>query len=376
MKSTPKANLWWVDFTLKNQKQPFAPIDNFGKIWYNALMEEFIGQKCLICDGVFEKNSDIAVCPECGTPYHRACFKKRGHCINNALHESGGEWIPDRAESEASAETLCKRCGRQNRAGALFCESCGFPLESFIKTENPEHRERLRENENVNASGFEGISDELIMNPGAVNYDDPLCGFNPEEVFDEDVKLSEIADYVKFNTHYYLPIFKNIKKYGQPLMFNFTALFFPELFFAYRKMPLYAVGALLIRMFLAIPSFIAQFSQVSFPGLEEITAWAGAFNIESQSFQTLLFLFSIANLIRMWYFASKANAIYYKKVINSIRFWRNVYSQRNEFPEYFENINSFDGLLKKKGGTSVALLLFFLVLFFVPSMCVVAITLF
>jgi ribosomal protein L37E len=343
-------------------------------------MDEFIGQKCLICGEAFDKNADIAVCPECGTPYHRACFKKAGHCVNTALHESGGEWVPDIKERAQSAETLCKRCGRQNRDGALFCESCGFPLESFIKTEHSEHREKLRENEsentgesaNVRSSGFEGITDELIMNPTTVNYDDPLCGFNPEEVFESDVKLSEIADYVKFNTHYYLPIFKNIKKYGQPLMFNFTALFFPELFFAYRKMPLYAIGAFLIRLFLGIPSFIAQFSEVTYPSLESITSWASAFNIESQSFQTLLFMFSVANLIRMWYFASKANSIYYKKVISSIRFWRQVYSQKNEFPEYFENIDSFDGLLKQKGGTSVVLLLFFLVLFFVPTMCIAA----
>jgi ribosomal protein L37E len=337
-------------------------------------MEDFIGQKCLICGEIFEKDSDIAVCPECGTPYHRACYKKAGHCVNRELHAVGGEWIADTATGIKSTETLCKRCGRQNTGGALFCESCGFPLDSFIKTESPDRREKLREEDDE--GGFAGITDELIMNPTLINYDDPLCGFNPEEVFDEDVKLSEIAEYVKCNTHYYLPIFKNIKKFGRPLMFNITALFFPELFFAYRKMPLYAIGAFLIRIFLVIPSFIAEFAGKNYPGLEEITNFANYFNTESQSFLMLLFIFQIANLIRMFYFASKANTMYYKKVITSIRFWKEFYGQRNQFPEYFENVDSFDGLLKKKGGTSIVLLVLFCILFFVPSLCVMAFTYF
>jgi ribosomal protein L37E len=336
-------------------------------------MEDFIGQKCLICGEIFEKDSDIAVCPECGTPYHRACYKSAGHCVNTELHESGGEWVADAAVSIKSTETLCKRCGRQNSGGSLFCESCGFPLDSFIKTESADRREKLRD-EADEENTFAGIADELIMNPTAINYDDPLCGFNPEEVFDDDVKLSEIAEYVKCNTHYYLPIFKNIKKFGRPLIPNITALFFPELYFAYRKMPLYAIGAFLIRVFLSIPGFIAEFSGQTYKGLEQFTAFASAFDVQSQSFMMLLLIFQIANIIRMFYFAAKANTVYYKKVITSIRFWREFYGQKNKFPEYFENVDSFDGLLKKKGGTSILLLILFGILVFVPSLCLMAFT--
>jgi ribosomal protein L37E len=339
-------------------------------------MDEFIGQKCLICGGVFEKDADIAVCPECGTPYHRACYKKSGKCINKTLHETHTEWVPSASESKKNGETLCKRCGKQNSQTALFCESCGFPLDSFIKTENAEDRERVSAEQNIDSRDFEGISDELIMNPALINFDDPLCGFNPEEVFDEDVKLSEIAEYVNKNTRYYLPVFKNIKKFGSPLIFNFTALFFPELYFSYRKMPFYAFGALIIRMFLEIPSFIQLFAANTFQGFagfeiyEKITAFAGTFDTSSEAFQALLMIFSICNLIRMWYYASKANTIYYRKVITSIRFLREIYAKRVEFPEYFENIDSFDGYLKKKGGTSVVLLLFFAILIFLPPICI------
>jgi ribosomal protein L37E len=333
-------------------------------------MEEFIGQKCAICGGVFDKNSDIAVCPECGTPFHRACYKKTGHCPNTAFHENGTLWTPEGKAENAPDETVCKRCGKHNKGNAFFCESCGFPLETFIKTEDPDEREKLKDEigDEPETNYFGGVTDEIIMRPRPADTGDPLCGFNPEEVFDEDVTLSEIAEYVKYNTHYYLPIFKNIKKFGSPIVWNFTALLFPELYFAYRKMPAHALGALVLRLFLAIPDIIVICSTLTtaMPGFAELTSWATSFDITSQNFQLLRFIFSIADFGRMWFFASKANIIYYNKVINSIRFLRELYAQRVEFPEYFEGVDSFDGFLKKKGGTSVFALTFFVLLFFAP----------
>jgi ribosomal protein L37E len=334
-------------------------------------MEEFFGQKCAICGGVFDKDSDIAVCPECGTPFHRACYKKLGHCPNEQLHKSGTVWEPEGKTEKQSSESVCKRCGKQNKPNAFFCESCGFPLETFIKTEDPKEREKLKaENDSeIDPEEFyDNGGDGLIMRPVTANTDDPLCGFNPEEVFDEDVTLSEIAEYVKYNTHYYLPVFKNIKRFGTPIIWNFTALLFPELYFAYRKMPVHALGALILRLFLAVPDLIVICNALTttMPDFADLTSWATSFDVTSQNFQVLRFIFSIADFARMWFFASKANVIYYKKVINSIRFLRELYAQRIEFPEYFEGIDSFDGFLKKKGGTSIFALTFFIILFFAP----------
>jgi ribosomal protein L37E len=336
-------------------------------------MEEIFGQKCMICGGVFDENSDIAVCPECGTPFHRACYKKAGHCVNTALHEANAVWQPDgKSEKAAAHETAtCKRCGKENKPNAFFCESCGFPRDSFIKTEDPGEREKLKEElgdtdeeEIFYGNGVDGI----IMRPMREHKGDPLCGFNPEEVFDEDVTMSEIAEYVKYNTHYYLPVFKNIKRFGTPIVWNFTALLFPELYFAYRKMPLYAIGALLLRLFLAIPDLIiiCDALTATMPGFAEYTSWATAFDVTSQNFQILRLIFSVADFCRMWFFASKANVIYYNNVIENIRFLRILYKQRDEYPEYFEGIDDFNGLLKKKGGTSIFALTFFIILFLVP----------
>ena len=70
-------------------------------------MEEYIGQACLHCGKAFTAEDDIVSCPECGTPYHRACWKETGRCINDTLHEKGESWISQRKHQiikERSAE--------------------------------------------------------------------------------------------------------------------------------------------------------------------------------------------------------------------------------------------------------------------------------
>ena len=43
---------------------------------------KYTGIPCAACNKPFEDGDDIVVCPECGTPYHRACYKELGHCIH------------------------------------------------------------------------------------------------------------------------------------------------------------------------------------------------------------------------------------------------------------------------------------------------------
>ena len=45
------------------------------------------------------------VCPECGTPHHRACYRELGHCAHQALHGDGYAFTPadPPAEQKSSA---------------------------------------------------------------------------------------------------------------------------------------------------------------------------------------------------------------------------------------------------------------------------------
>ena len=39
-------------------------------------MARYTGNHCPVCEQEFTDNDDIVVCPDCGTPYHRACWQK------------------------------------------------------------------------------------------------------------------------------------------------------------------------------------------------------------------------------------------------------------------------------------------------------------
>ena len=38
------------------------------------------GVSCPVCGQEFKEGDDIVVCPECGAPHHRSCYKQLGNC--------------------------------------------------------------------------------------------------------------------------------------------------------------------------------------------------------------------------------------------------------------------------------------------------------
>ena len=50
---------------------------------------DYTGIKCPVCGKAFTKQDDVVVCPECGAPYHRECYRNTGHCIFLEKHEKG-----------------------------------------------------------------------------------------------------------------------------------------------------------------------------------------------------------------------------------------------------------------------------------------------
>ena len=96
-----------------------------------------------ICDGcglVFREDDDVVVCPECGTPQHRECYKKNNCCVNAHRHAQGFEWnalaVPKAPAftptAEKKEETLpCPSCGHLNDKNAKVCENCSMKLIVF-----------------------------------------------------------------------------------------------------------------------------------------------------------------------------------------------------------------------------------------------------
>ncbi|MCL2087137.1 MAG: hypothetical protein FWH05_06040 [Oscillospiraceae bacterium] len=86
-------------------------------------MAQFIGMASPCCNKEFAENDDIVVCPECGSPHHRACWFEKGHCANLARHGGGYVWkspLENAIRGYIAAEKLKDRYAKkQADAGKL-----------------------------------------------------------------------------------------------------------------------------------------------------------------------------------------------------------------------------------------------------------------
>lgn len=65
-------------------------------------------EKCPVCDKLFSENDDIVFCHHCGTPHHRECYNKTGHCINSDKHGTDFEYTIKQDNSSKSDNTTAK----------------------------------------------------------------------------------------------------------------------------------------------------------------------------------------------------------------------------------------------------------------------------
>ncbi|CDE31152.1 putative uncharacterized protein [Ruminococcus sp. CAG:403] len=72
-------------------------------------------------------------------------------------------------------------------------------------------------------------------------------------------RLGDVADFVNTNTIYYLPLFKKFKETGSKFSMNFVCLFFPQFYFAHRKMWRMSILTIVLLFLLGIPSLIVNF---------------------------------------------------------------------------------------------------------------------
>ena len=111
-------------------------------------MADYKGNTCPVCKQKFKEADDIVVCPDCGTPYHRECWKKVGVCVHQADHAAGFEWTPDNVISDRPDDIVCPNCGTHNPLGAKYCNHCGVSL--------PDHPDNVQYQQDHPAPGGNG----------------------------------------------------------------------------------------------------------------------------------------------------------------------------------------------------------------------------
>mgnify|MGYP000039053065 FL=1 len=216
------------------------------------------GVSCPVCNQPFHEGDDIVVCPECGAPHHRSCYKKIGHCaLQDQLHSKGLIWEnPNDKKPEESAPALtpdengnvfCPNCGLSCRSDDNYCPTCRFPLKA--PQPSAPHGRTVVENpfaQDPNAG------DDINSIFGAIYENDQIDG----------IPVKDFIFLVRQNYAYYLRVFKIFSQRVKAKVFNWSAFLFNFFYFFYRKM--YKVGALLLGFYLLsnIPSAILSYHMI------------------------------------------------------------------------------------------------------------------
>jgi len=219
-------------------------------------MISYTGEECIACKEKFKASDDIVVCPECGTPYHRNCWKDKGGCTNAELHKSGGSWMSNLREKkirEHAVRKACPECAYLNPQDAEKCGNCGSDLTG------KECRIVDLADKNVVRIVLDSEADYFSM--------------NPMELMDKEsgITIGEMGDYAKENKEYFMHMFRMIRRSSAKLSFNIAAFIFPEFYFVYRRMYFQGIIIFILRFLLNIPLYLDYISNID-PSVLRVSA--------------------------------------------------------------------------------------------------------
>lgn len=189
------------------------------------------GDLCFFCKKKLREDDDVVVCPECGTPYHRACWNQNGACVNLPLHASGGSWQKEPALENSSR--ICPNCGTKNDSSAKHCQNCGTSLEEPLH--RPSWQNSAADTAMEPREKHETFRERMQRTAEQMGMEDPYGAMDPEERLGE-ARMGDMADFVASNQLYYLPKFIRFSHENRRISLNCPCLLFPHLYFAYRKM--------------------------------------------------------------------------------------------------------------------------------------------
>lgn len=264
-------------------------------------MFRFSGDFCQYCKHELTENDDIVVCPECGAPYHRDCYKLSGECVRADLHASGQAYFnPNKTQTESvkeENEIRCPRCGEMNKESARFCKNCGMPF-----TQSGNMREFIFTND--------------------YRYDD-------SEEIEDGVTNGDVAKYLGQNAGYFITKYKAMKSRNKPISTNFSALFFNYMYLFYRKSYVFGIIFALVLLLLRMPSTFVTLSEMidtaTYPQFAFLTT---AFVEKMSTLSVFADLSAWLIEIGMCLFF---NWFYMKSVIKKVKEMKNIYG--NDFPE-------------------------------------------
>ena len=321
-------------------------------------MTRYTGNHCPVCEQAFTDTDDIVVCPDCGTPYHRDCWKKVGACMHRSEHAAGFEWQPEIGPEavKAAHEATCPNCGTRNTPGAARCSHCGCPL----PRSEADSADAAKPEEQVPIYARDpSVVNNRSADPGPhiETYSaDREGGIYRREIGPEDtidgIKAKDWAAYVGRSPMYYLMQFFRMSITNRKAAVCLSAFLFGPAYLFYRKMWKEGLLTAILTIVLSIPTFIEIISvfNPSLLGAMPLGWLPAAVNVcavASWALNIILGLFAVS-----WY---RREA---KKNIDRI------------YADYPDGEARTDALLQKGGTNLLAALLYFGIMLLLASLVI------
>lgn len=235
-------------------------------------MSRFFGKLCPVCRSPFGENDDVVVCPDCGTPHHRACYIRLGKCAVSQHHESGFVWngrLPDE-QPEPQQQP------QQPTNGAFVPPYGTTQAASSSENTDPHHAEYPGGSPQNNAPYigqetppfdplFGDRNGEPYTNPYVEAYKQMQKMTSDETRGEDGVSAKELSRFVGTAVFHYAQAFSSfrvgIPQYGGSVKkvktsFNIWAGILSPIQQIYRRMDALGILLLIIQALIAIPEIL------------------------------------------------------------------------------------------------------------------------
>ncbi len=238
-------------------------------------MSRFYGKLCPVCRSPFGGNDDIVVCPDCGTPHHRACYIRTGKCAVSQYHESGFEWngrLPDEQAEPTQKEP------QETQHHSVYGEPSSEASHDTFASENTDpHHAEYPGGTNMQSSEqnterelppfdmpFSDDNSEPHTNPYVEAYKQMQKMTSDETRGEDGVSAKELSRFVGTSVFHYAQAFSafrvGIPQYGGTkkvkMSMNFWAGILAPIHQIYRRMDGLGILVLLIQGILEIPGLM------------------------------------------------------------------------------------------------------------------------
>lgn len=307
-------------------------------------MIKYAGIPCAACGHPFEEKDDIVICPVCGAPHHRSCYRNLGRCALEGKHAPGFSWqAPAAAPAASGATVVCKSCNTVNPKNAGYCQMCG----SRLGEEHGEDREFLGGRVRIPAAS----------EPPAYGRIDAVDQWEIN-----GVSAREISAYTGSSAFYFLRQFQLLLRSKWNMSWNWPAFLLNFVYFFYRRM--YLLGAVLMVFYFAsnVPALI--YSIELFKSQYALELFGTALPYDAQLMQyayNLLPVFNVLRFLVSLLCGAFANKMFLKKALADIDVIRHEFGEKAGNRDYYAALY-FRG--RPNFAVVIALLLLFLAGFY------------